>query len=399
MTPEAYADLRDELLVGEAEREARTRGIAANPVSDMPQAAAENPAAPFMDWSDFFSRDRSQSDWLHEPVLARGRGHAIYAKHGTGKSLFTLWMAKEIVAAGHVVIYVDYEMSEDDLYERLTDMGCDDPEALARLRYLLLPSLAPLNTPEGAAELMRLVDDERERWPRRQLVVVIDTISRAVRGEENSNDTIQGFYRETGLALKKRGVTWLRLDHAGHEGNRARGASSKGDDVDVVWRLSATDAGVRLDRDKGRMGWVLERVVFEKVTEPLLSFRAAPVAWPAGTTETADLLARLGVPVNDSTRAAAAALKAAGHGRRHAVVVAAQKCRQRSGTTPGTTLGDEAGNRAGNQREKPLSEGAEAPPESPGTTFAGQSGTAGGVPLGTPLVPSPSADPSEGVEP
>ena len=51
---------------------------------------AETPAYGFVDWGDFWGKDRTAPEWLYEDVLARGRGHAIYAKHGTGKSLFAL---------------------------------------------------------------------------------------------------------------------------------------------------------------------------------------------------------------------------------------------------------------------------------------------------------------------
>src|SRR5262249_19746449 len=55
----------------------------------------EEPAAasPFIDWAEFWSRDHTAAEWLVEDVLARGRGHSLYASRKSGKSLLMLWLA------------------------------------------------------------------------------------------------------------------------------------------------------------------------------------------------------------------------------------------------------------------------------------------------------------------
>jgi hypothetical protein len=283
----------------------------------------------FIDWSEFWSRDRTAPEWLLEDILARGRAHAIYAVHKGGKSLLMLWCALELTKAGALVVYLDYEMGEDDLYERLEDMGYGPESDLSLLRYNLLPSLPPLDTADGARELLSILDRERAAHPGRQLALVIDTTSRAIAGDENSADTLRGYYRHTGLGLKQRGVTSVRLDHSGKDPQRGqRGTSAKGDDVDVVWRLHEVEGGYELRRELSRLTWVPERVSLRKVTEPVLHFERAPRPWPAGTQEAADLLDRLGVSPGASTRAAQAALREADKGRRREVVAAAQRWRQ-----------------------------------------------------------------------
>lgn len=361
--------------------------------SDLQRPAPVDPPAPalmskFIDWDEFWSKDRTEVEWLHDEVLARGRGHSIYAKHGTGKSLFSLWVSVEMVKAGHVVIYADWEMSEDDLYERLSDMGHGPGTDLSRLRYLMLPDLAPLNTHQGAQQMGSLVDDAMLSWPEKDVAVVIDTISRAVEGEENSNDTIQGFYRHTGLELKRRGVTWVRLDHAGHDGEHARGASAKGDDVDVVWRLSTTDDGIQLKADKRRMGWVPEKVNFAIKTSPVLKYEPVAGSWPAGTQDVARLLDELAVPLEAGMRASMTALREAGKGRRGVIVTAAQRYRRMveasrvegrnlTKTPTGHTSGhaghtppENGGTHPGHTDEIPHSHGADTPPDTPGHTSA-----------------------------
>lgn len=356
-------------------------------IPSAPEPAVIPGVSRFIDWSEFWTKDRTEPEWLFEDVLARGRGHSIYAKHGTGKSLFSLWVSMEMVKSGHVVIYADWEMGEDDLYERLTDMGYGPSTDLSRLRYLMIPELAPLNSDAGAKQVAAIVDEVMLTWPDRQVAMVIDTISRAVEGEENSNDTIQGFYRHTGLELKRRAVTWMRLDHAGHEGSHARGASAKGDDVDVVWKLALTDDGIELKSDKRRMGWVPERVAFRLLTDPLLDYAKVEGSWIAGTHEVARLLDGLGVSIDAGMRAAKKALQDAGKGRRGMVVTSAQRYRRsverariESGeiarTTPGHTpghaghtSGESNGTHPGHTEQKARNQGADTPPDTPGHTF------------------------------
>ena len=138
------------------------------------------------DWAQFWTRDWLEVDWLYEDVLARGRGRAIWAKHGQQKSLFMLWVATELTRAGHVVVYLDWEMSESDLFERLSDMGFGPHSDLKRLVYIDHVELPPLDTPDGGSELGIWLDEIAEEFLGRHLAVVIDTIGRAVSGEENS---------------------------------------------------------------------------------------------------------------------------------------------------------------------------------------------------------------------
>lgn len=287
----------------------------------------------FINWATFWERDREVAVWLFEPVLARGRGHALYASHKTGKSLLMLWAGAQLATGADpvVVIYLDFEMTEDDVYERLSDMGYGPDVNLDRLRYATLPSLPPLDTAAGGDALCRLVDEEQARWPDHHLVVLIDTMARAVSGDEDRADTYRSFYAHTGIKLKRRGVTWGRLDHAGKDLNRGqRGSSAKGDDVDVVWEVTRSDDGLLLKRKASRMGWVPERVALRQHDTPL-RFGTQPRAWPAGTKDLADLLDRLGVAPELGERVAGATLRASGHQASQDVLRAAIRYRRERG--------------------------------------------------------------------
>jgi len=284
----------------------------------------------FVDWLAFWDRGRDPAEWVFEDVLARGRGHAIYASHKEGKSLLTLYMAAKLATMSEpiVVAYLDYEMGAQDLHERLEDMGYGPEVDLSRLRYALLPCLPPLDTAEGARALCAMLDGVQADFPEYHQVVVIDTIGRALAGEENSADTLRDFHRHTGIQLRRRGCTWARLDHGGKDPTKGqRGTSGKGDDVDIVWRLARTERGVILHRDLARMAWVPERVCFGLKDDPL-RYERVDYAYPSGTAELAEELDRLGVPPHESVRATQRALRAAGKGRKQEVIAAALRWRR-----------------------------------------------------------------------
>lgn len=341
---------------------------------------AVDPAAD-ISWPEFWAVDRAQSEWLFDDVLALGRGHALWAKPGSMKSLFILWITTRLISAGHVVLYLDYEMGTGDLQERLEAMGHGPDSDLSRLHYVPFPQLAPLDTDAGGRGLDDKVNAVQAEHPGLHVAVIVDTISRAVQGPENDNDTALAFYRHTGLRLQRRGVTWARLDHAGWAGGHARGASAKLGDVDVDWEIRKTDTGIELTRHKARMGWVPSSVTFNLHDDPL-RFEPVRQAWPAGTHALADKLARLGVPVSATQRQAIAVLKAAspegkaGHRTaliskaldyRRAAVGGTEAGRIEPGITPGITPQSAQGITPGITPQKPLAHGQESERESLGT--------------------------------
>ena len=219
-------------------------------------------------------------------------------------------------------------MSEADLRDRLEDMGYGPGSDLSRLSYALLPTLSPLDTAEGASALCAVLDRVQNAWPSHHLVVIIDTIGRAVSGEENSADTFRAFYQHTGIELKRRGCTWLRLDHAGKESSQGqRGSSAKGDDVDLVWRLVQTANGLQLQRELARMSWVPEHVTF-KISESPLDFVRLASDWPVGTDELAYWLDKYDVPLDASSSTATKVLREHDKSKSKTLVLAALKWRR-----------------------------------------------------------------------
>jgi archaellum biogenesis ATPase FlaH len=213
-----------------------------------------------INWQEFWTQSFPEEDWLIKPLIPRNQLVVIFAPGGTGKSLLALYIAAGLATGRNIfgiehepisVLYMDYEMQQAQLYERLTAMGYNKDTDLTRLHYASLPPIASLDTPEGAKEVCDLA-----RACQAELVI-IDTFSRAVEGAENDADTVRNFYRWTALKLKTEGRSLLRIDHAGKDLKKgARGTSAKNDDVDLVWQMTRAGDEVRLVPTKKRHTWI-----------------------------------------------------------------------------------------------------------------------------------------------
>lgn len=297
--------------------------------------------APYLiDWQEFWDSDSDVGDWLQWPLFASGRGHAVYAGAKTGKS----WVVLAAVAAlatgrpwlGETtmppvdVLYLDAEMTKDDLRDRLEQFGYSPADDLSHLHYAHLPAMPGLDTPEGGQTLLHATQHLGAR------LVVIDTTARMLefgRHTENDAAPFQAFYRCTGMLLKQAGVAWVRIDHAGKSKEAGqRGSSAKADDVDVVVALTRTDSGVTLTATHRRMSWYPERVDID-VRQPTADTPAEfsiPSGRPfaAGTADAVRLLDQLGLPVDISVRAAAKAVRESGNTLRQAVIADAVRSRR-----------------------------------------------------------------------
>ena len=213
-----------------------------------------------INWTKFWDQTFPEEDWLIKPLIPRNQLVVIFAPGGTGKSLLALYIAAGLATGRNVfgiehepvnILYMDYEMQQAQLYERLTAMGYGKDTDLSRLHYASLPPIASLDTPAGAKEVCDLA-----RACQAELVI-IDTFSRAVEGAENDADTVRNFYRWTALNLKQEGRALLRIDHAGKDLKKgARGTSAKNDDVDLVWQMTRVGDDVRLVPTKKRHTWI-----------------------------------------------------------------------------------------------------------------------------------------------
>jgi hypothetical protein len=290
-----------------------------------------------IDWPTFWTQERPEEDWTLSPIVPRGRQVAFYADPKLGKSLLALDGCAAASTGRSVfgqepgpvidIVYIDMEMTEDDVFERLSDLGYGPADDLSHFHYYLLQNLPPLDQAEGGEVLEEIVLADQAS------LVVLDTVARVVSGPESDADTIRAFYRHTGRRLKQAGVGLWRLDHVGHDKSHQRGTSAKNDDVDIIFKATLVDGKVVLHRTHTRIPWVPASATFTREEEPYLRHVLGPEAWPAGTKDTAELLDRLDV-LSDATAATAMkALRAKGLGKRRTVVLAALKYRKMASRT------------------------------------------------------------------
>lgn len=159
-------------------------------------------------WEELWERRAEKTAYFVEPLFPVGRLGAPYSRSKLGKSLLLLDIAAAKAtgrpvlgcAAGDPVdiIYLDLEMTEEDLRERLTDMGYGPDADLSRLHYYLLPTLPPLDAGKGGDVLAALVERHQA------VAVLIDTAGRVVQGDEDRSPTYRDVFRYTGLKLMQR---------------------------------------------------------------------------------------------------------------------------------------------------------------------------------------------------
>lgn len=291
----------------------------------------------YLDWPTLWNNDNEQGEWLIEPILARGRAHALYAGAKSGKSLLLLEIAAALATGRTIlnqtpepthVLYVDYEMTAADIRDRLEAFGYSEHDDLSRLHYVLLPSIAGLDTPEGAKTLITAINKTGAK------LVIIDTTARAVEGEENDADTMRAFYRWSGVNMKSLGVTWIRADHAGKDTNKGqRGTSAKNDDVDVVWKFTKRNSNsILLEATHRRMAWVPDKIELElREQDTRLQHLTTTSDDTPAARECADTLTRLGAANNITNRAARQLLKNNGHRTANDILRAALKIIRRRG--------------------------------------------------------------------
>ena len=227
-----------------------------------------------INWHDLWNNTPDEIEWLCEPLLARGRSVALYSPAKAGKSLLALEIAAALAAGRSVignpareplrVLYVDLENTPEDLRDRLSALGYG-PADLGNLAYLSFPNLPALDSPDGGRHLLACALKHRAD------LVIIDTVSRVINGDENDADTFNALYRHALVHLKGRKIAVLRLDHSGKDAERGqRGSSAKSSDVDAVWLLTkATERTLHLTRQATRSPDGADRIDLRREFSPL----------------------------------------------------------------------------------------------------------------------------------
>ncbi len=189
-------------------------------------------------------------------ILNAGQIVSLVGQGGTGKSLLVFDMAMALAAGqsvlGHPpaepmsVLYIDMENPIGEVFVRRANLGYQD-NTLEGLKYYHMPDLPALDTKSGGQFIQAMVNRHSPD------LVIFDTISKLVAGEESKSDTWQDLYKYSLVPLRQTNCAALILDHQGHDASRgARGSSAKRDNVDLQWIQTCRDGLIILKRDKCR---------------------------------------------------------------------------------------------------------------------------------------------------
>lgn len=289
---------------------------------EAPPTAQEGPAGQFqpVDWEKLLNGPIKPPEWLLWPLVERGQLASLYSAPKQGKSLLALEMAAAAAAGNPYfgrrandpvdVLYLDQENTETDLRERLNDMGYS-PRDLQRLTYLSFPPVPPLDTQNGGKQVAELA---ARFMPD---LMVFDTLSKFIEGDENEAATWGRFYRYTALPLRRNGIAALWIDHTGKDAAKgARGSIAKAADVDTAFSLTYEPRkGTRtLKREHSRNGHAPEQVVLTVNMDPLrhAAITATESTQHAAIERLIAELDRLGLPNDTGGRKARTAFTEAG---------------------------------------------------------------------------------------
>lgn len=217
-----------------------------------------------LNWQQVWDNEYPPAGWVPEMegLAINGRATNLYGPAGTGKSELVLHRAARAAREGVKILWLDREMTEPDVKERLMDMHYS-PEELKSLIYILYPDLPLLDKPEGGEALVALANQYEAE------LVVIDSLSKFVRDEEGETHTM--FYLHTILPMRMAGHAFLMIDHTGKDITRkARGASQKVDNVDYYTEITRVNGvGARLTTKKQRHSFVQPDYTYRRTVDPV----------------------------------------------------------------------------------------------------------------------------------
>lgn len=235
------------------------RAAAGRTDTDTEDETEEHPAADgLLDLAALRSGPLPPRTWLEQGIFELGAVNKLTAASGVGKSILLAHMAvnwslgrsaldvdngsPRLLEQPLSVLYVDGELGPRWWHTKLEKLKA--PTELPNLHVVTLADNAPvwsaLSEWEGATAFLAWVDRLEDDLDGVD-VIVLDTLSAFVGGEENDNDTWLAFDRLVTLPLKRAGFTVLYADHSGHSSERARGGSAKRAKLDIEWFLDAPD--------------------------------------------------------------------------------------------------------------------------------------------------------------
>lgn len=187
--------------------------------------------------------DESAPPMLVPGLLVSGQAHWYMGHPESGKSTLAMYVAREVMALGMHVVWVDWEMGARQAKRRARAVGVTDEMMRGHFHYTPFPSEFGVDLAAGTA---RLVHD-LERWNASALVV-LDSCSKALSAaglDENSPTDATKWTTSVVLPIREAGASLVVIDHVGKGATRSqpypRGAGSKLADTDVAFYIEAAE--------------------------------------------------------------------------------------------------------------------------------------------------------------
>ena len=295
-------------------------------------AKHRNAKITIIDWSDPAVREREnalglvewESAWANynnagpkidivKGIIQEGSTVCIFSESGIGKTLLAQEWAVKVARGEELlgqqlppkrVMYVDQEGSYLKLLENLEHMGYGSGDDLSNLRYYSLGQWKPLDTQEGADQIMEEIIRVGAE------VVFLDTLGKFFSGSENDAEPFLEMNRLFGVRVRRMGISLTKLDHCGkNTAAGIRGHSAKQSDLDTSYFLSRPHAPalgepstMLLERIKDRLNYGEKTLTFLRNIEPMLHHELVETAADMQERDRIEVLIEkldaLGVPVD-----------------------------------------------------------------------------------------------------
>jgi KaiC/GvpD/RAD55 family RecA-like ATPase len=231
-------------------------------------------------WDQDPDRAKEPLPMLIDGLLYEGKAHLLYAPPGVGKSMVSLWFAKELAEKGRRTWIFDLEMGKATAWRRLIQMGLSPQTGRETVSYFGHDALVAVLDPRHAGEKIHdSVKAAKERGEGPD-ITIWDSWYKflgALSKDESSNADVGEFASNYFSPFLSQGVAILVQDHPGKDPNSGpRGATTKMGFFDVVLQIrKIRDFGTtrrgRLElrgtnedkRSKDRHGQVMEKTHLE----------------------------------------------------------------------------------------------------------------------------------------
>lgn len=217
------------------------------------------PVPKSVDLLDLIEAPEEEDDYLIAGLLERISTATIVASAKTGKTTFIYNLIRSLVdgepfldtfhtfPVNGQIGFVNYELSEKQAQRWFKNLPIRNNSGTVRV-WNLRGKTNPFSNPSRKQEFIDEVRDANIK------VMILDPFSSAGRGRNTlDNDDVKDFFLELEEFKEAAGIECLIIAvHAGHNGARARGASTMADHPDCIMTLEITDSGVRSFRAVGR---------------------------------------------------------------------------------------------------------------------------------------------------